>query len=239
MENDILLATLREGEITMQGQFVRGSNYTFLVEVKQGEQALKAVYKPTRGEQPLWDFPAGTLGKREVAAYLISQALGWGMVPPTIFRRNGPLGRGSVQLFIPHNPERHYFNLDAQEKQQLRPVAALDILINNADRKGGHILLDEQAHFLLIDHGICFHVEDKLRTVIWDFCGEPIPDLLLADIHRVVNELAEQGELSRALKGLLRPAEIRALIRRGQGLLEKGLFPFPSDTHRVIPWPPV
>ncbi|HZU87297.1 MAG TPA: SCO1664 family protein, partial [Anaerolineaceae bacterium] len=239
MEREQILTALQEGEITLQGQFVRGSNYTFLAETQSGEITLKAVYKPARGEQPLWDFPAGTLGKREAAAYLVSQALGWGMVPPTVFRRKGPLGRGSLQLFIPHNPNRHYFNFTPQEKQRLRPVAVLDVLINNADRKGGHILLDEQDQLLLIDHGICFHVEDKLRTVVWDFAGQVIPAELLADVQRIINEIETQGTLVVALKPLLRLSEIRAILRRGKDLLEKGCFPLPSGERRVIPWPPV
>ncbi len=239
MDREQTLSVLQEGEITLQGQFVRGSNYTFLVSVDAGESCLQAVYKPSRGEQPLWDFPAGTLGKRETAAYLVSQALGWGMVPPTVYRRKAPLGRGSLQAYVPHAADRHYFNFSMEEKERLRPVAAFDLLVNNADRKAGHILLDEQGGFLLIDHGLCFHTDDKLRTVVWDFAGERIPPHLLADIRRVCEELQGEGALAAALKPLLRASEVRALRRRGLMLVELGVFPQPSATRRVIPWPPV
>jgi uncharacterized repeat protein (TIGR03843 family) len=239
MEHEQILAALREGEITLQGQFVRGSNYTFLAQVQAGELMLQVVYKPSRGEQPLWDFPRATLGKREAAAYLVSQALGWGMVPPTVFRRKAPLGRGSLQAFVPHTPNHHYFTFTPAEKERLRPAAVFDVLVNNADRKGGHILLDDHGEILLIDHGICFHVKDKLRTVVWDFAGQLIPTNLMEDVQRVVGELEEGGDLAAALKPCLRLSEMRAIARRGKELLEKAIFPLPSSTRRVIPWPPV
>ncbi len=150
------------------------------------------MYKPTRGERPLWDFPPASLAGREVAAYLVSEALGWRLVPPTIYRKKGPLGPGSLQAFVEHDPEYHYFTFNESDRQRLRPVALFDLLINNADRKGSHVLLDEQDHMWLIDHGVCFHVEDKIRTVIWDFAGEPFPDALCSDLTAFPRQARDQ-----------------------------------------------
>jgi hypothetical protein len=197
------------------------------------------VYKPVRGEQPLWDFPAGSLSGREVAAYLVSEFLGWQLVPPTVYRRKAPLGPGSIQLYIEHDPQYHYFSFTHEDKQRLRPVVLFDLVINNADRKGGHILMDENRHIWLIDHGICFHVEDKLRTVIWDFAGEPIPTDLLEDLTRLLEELTQTGRLVESLTAYLSPAEIRALERRTRRLIENGCFPHPAPSRRPYPWPPV
>ena len=176
LETSTVLSVLQNGEITIKGEFVWGSNYTFLAEVCQEAQVVQSVYKPSRGERPLWDFPAASLARREAAAYVVSEALGWELVPPTVYRKKAPIGPGSLQLFIEHDPELHYFNLGEADKQRLRPVVLFDLLINNADRKGSHLLYDNHHHLWLIDHGICFHAEDKLRTVIWDFAGEPIPE---------------------------------------------------------------
>jgi len=193
-----------------------------------------AVYKPLRGERPLWDFPDGTLAAREVAAWEASQALGWGLVPPTVFRQDGPAGPGSLQLFLDLDPERHYFTFSEQEKEGLRPAAAFDILINNADRKGGHVLLAPDGHVWLIDHGVCFHHEPKLRTVIWDFAEEPIPDTLLRDVDRFRRGLA--GELRSVFADLLSGIEVEALDRRAARILESGTFPMPGPS-RPYPWP--
>lgn len=228
---------LENGEISLTGQFVWGSNYTFLVKVHGEAGRVDAVYKPARGERPLWDFPSGTLAQREVAAFRTSRALGWDLVPPTVLRPDGPAGPGSLQLFVDANPERHYFTFDDEEKQRLRPAAAFDLLINNADRKGGHVLLAPDGHIWLIDHGVCFHEEEKLRTVIWDFAGEPIPGDILADVERLRADLASGGELDRGLRALLSPEEVRALERRAGGLLASGEFPQPSDDRRPYPWP--
>ncbi len=233
------LAALEHGEITIKGKFLWGSNYTFLTEVRLESQVLQAVYKPTRGERPLWDFPAASLAHREVAAYLISEALGMGMVPETVYRRKAPVGPGSLQRYIEHDPECHYFNLDDEERQRLRPVALFDILINNADRKGGHVLLDASNHIWLIDHGICFHVEDKLRTVIWDFAGEPIPDELLAALVRLRDRLAPDSALVSLLQRHLSSGEVRALAERADEILGMRVFPNPNPDRRPIPWPPL
>lgn len=233
------IPTLQKGEITIKGQFTWGSNYTFLAEVQQGEEVLPAVYKPRKGERPLWDFPAATLTHREVAAYLVSEALGWELVPPTVYRRRGPIGPGSLQLYVEHDPEIHFFTLSQEERQLLRPVAIFDILINNADRKGGHLLFGPDGHLWLIDHGVCFHEEEKLRTVIWDFAGEPIPEDLLANVRTLQNKLAPASELALALAEHLKPVEIGALRQRSQLLLDTCAFPNPPEDRRPYPWPPV
>jgi uncharacterized repeat protein (TIGR03843 family) len=236
--DDDVLEALSAGDLTLAGQFMWGSNYTFLVEVQAGGLALQAVYKPVRGERPLWDFPAGSLAGREVAAYQVSRALGWDLVPPTVLRRDGPAGPGSLQLFVDADPERHYFTFSQQEKPQLRPVAAFDVLINNADRKGGHILLAPGGRLWVIDHGVCFHAEDKLRTVVWDFAGEPIPPSLLEDLRGLRDRLQQDAALRAVLEGLLEPAEVEALARRVERLLAEGRFPWPGP-GRPLPWPPV
>jgi uncharacterized repeat protein (TIGR03843 family) len=231
-----ILSLLSTGSLELKGQFVWGSNYTFLVQMTRGEATCAAVYKPERGERPLWDFPEGTLARREVAAYAVSQALGWELVPPTVLRADGPAGPGSLQLFVDADPERHYFAFSESEKQRLRPAALFDLLINNADRKGGHVLLGESDHLWLIDHGVCFHVEDKLRTVIWDFVGEPIPSELLTSLRMARRSLAAGGELQTDLGGLLAPEEIEALRARADRLLRSRRFP-PPGAGRPYPWP--
>ncbi len=245
-----ILMALQKGEITLQGQFLRGSNYTFLANVNfPGQAEIPVVYKPTRGEQPLWDFPSGTLAKREVVAYLVSEALSWELVPPTIYRRKGPLGPGSVQKYVEHDPDYHYFNFESVDRQRLRPVMLFDLLINNADRKGSHVLIDQNGHLWLIDHGLCFHEEDKLRTVIWDFAGEDIPSALIDDLRRLVVNLetplsfepqpGEEPSFGQEIRHFLSPAEIRALTQRTRGLIDRGCFPPPVSNRRAYPWPPV
>ena len=233
---EVILETLSTGEIGVSGQFVWGSNHTFLVEVSSTLGQLQAVYKPAEGEQPLWDFPAKSLARREVAAYLVSEALGWELVPPTVLRSKGPGGGGSLQLYLPADPEHHYFSFAPAEKQRLRPAALLDVLINNADRKAGHVLLSPEGHVWLIDHGVCFHEEYKLRTVIWDFAGEPIPAALLEDLERLRSGLDENGGVQIQLAPLLSSAEIRALRHRSGLLLAERTFPQPGP-GRPFPWP--
>lgn len=245
---NLALTVLQEGKIALRGEFMWGSNYTYLAQVKHGGEELPAVYKPTKGVRQLWDFSPSSLARREVAAYLVSLALEWGLVPPTAYRRDGPLGPGSLQLFIEHDPEYHYFNFSAEDRQRLRPTALFDLLVNNADRKGSHILFDTDRHLWLIDHGICFHVDDKLRTVIWDFAGEEIPGKLLTDLRIFYQKLAPQrgnrfesegSDLARQLGHYLNAAEIDALARRTQDLIDNGCFPNPDPSRRQFPWPPV
>lgn len=234
-----ILTALQNGELQVQGQFVSGSNYTFMVSVRAELVEFSAVYKPRRGEQPLWDFPAGSLSRREVAAYELSELLGWELVPPTIFRRKGPLGAGSLQQYIEHNPEYHYFNFSVEDRQLLRPVALFDLLINNADRKGGHILKAADGHLWLIDHGVCFHAEDKLRTVVWDFAGEPIPQDLRSDLHHLIDLEEKEQLVTQKLSELLRKGDITALLLRARHLVDSAIYPFPQATRRSYPWPPV
>ena len=239
LPKDSLLNCLQTGELEMQGQFMLGSNYTLLVQVVTASDRFVAVCKPVRGERPLWDFPFGSLEKREAAAYLVSDTLGWDLVPPVVFRESGPFGPGSVQVFIEHDPDYHYFTFEPEDVQRLRPAVVFDLLINNADRKGGHFLKDSKSHIWLIDHGLCFHRQDKYRTVVWDFAGSPIPNNLLTDIDQFLRKLAEDNSLTRKLGELILPEELDALKKRGTRLLRDPIFPEPDETERQFPWPPV
>lgn len=216
-----------------------GSNYTFLVNIVHHDARLIAIYKPQQGERPLWDFPDGTLCKRETAAYLTSKALGWGIVPPT-FLRDGTRGIGSVQLFIDHDPELHYFTFDKlRMMRQLKQMAIFDAIINNADRKGGHCLLDDDEHLWGIDHGLSFNASEKLRTVIWDFSGLPIPPEILAELGDLLARLDdEDDEYSVGMTALLSRAEMRMLRLRVERLVEDGIFPLPGPGPNR-PWPAV
>ena len=238
LDKTTLINILNLGKINLQGQFLFGSNFTFFAELVYETDTIPVVYKPRRGERPLWDFPVNTLGKREVAAYLISEFLGWDLVPPVVYRKRGPLGPGSLQLFIDHDPEYHFFKFSKTDRERLRPAALFDLVVNNADRKGGHILIGRDGHIWLIDHGICFNNENKLRTVIWDFIGQSIqPDWLFA-LDQMVNDLQTKGGLFISLRAYLRVSEINAIVRRTLKLLETGVFPSPS-TRYPIPYPPV
>ncbi len=234
-----ILETLHKGEMKIEGQFMWGSNYTFMAEVQDGDSTLPAVYKPIKGERPLWDFPADSLAGREVAAFLVSEALSWQLVPPTILRREGPVGPGSLQYFVQHNPEYHYFSLKPADQQRLPPVAAFDALINNADRKGGHVLVDEDNHMWLIDHGVCFHAQDKLRTVIWDFAGDPLTEEICAAIESFTQKLHPGSPLTQSLQPHLNQPELDALLARAQRLLQSGRFPTPPPDVRSYPWPAI
>lgn len=228
-----LQTAFQNGDLEIKGQFTLGSNYTFLAEVKYQDQVIPAVYKPTRGEQPLWDFEENTLALREVAAYIVSEALGLHIVPFTALREDGPYGAGSLQQFIEHDPNYHYFNFKPEEKLLLKPVALFDLLINNADRKGGHVFFSADAHQLFaIDHGICFHEDDKLRTVLWDFGGQQIPDDLIARLSLTPNLLAD-------LEPYLSPSERTALQSRAERIVKRGVFPRQPNDRRAIPWPPL
>lgn len=233
------LNKLEHGELNITGEFLWGSNYTFAVEINYENQVLQGVYKPTRGERPLWDFPRATLAHREVAAYLVSEALGWAFVPPTIYRKDGPIGPGSLQLHVDHDPEYNYFSFSKTDLQRLRPVAIFDYLINNADRKGSHVLFDQDGQMWLIDHGISFHQEQKLRTVIWDFAGEPISEQLCSDLIKFEGQLLEGSELHNRLEQYLAHQEITALAERCRYLITTKQFPDPHPNRHPYPWPPV
>jgi len=222
---------LAEGEIEIQGRMPWSSNRTFLVTASLDGVDLPAVYKPGRGERPLWDFPDG-LYQREVAAYQLSEALGWTLVPETVLRDQGPLGRGSLQRFVDADFEQHYFTLLSEERHhpELRAMAAFDLVANNADRKGGHCLLDADGHIWGVDHGLCFHVQPKLRTVIWDFCGESLPAKLIEDLSRLA-ACPPPG-----LESLLSAQERSAITARAAAAATLGVLPDPGE-GRPYPWP--
>ena len=228
----IALDLLARGEITVKGRMPRSSNATFLVELALDGATALAVYKPEQGERPLWDFPPG-LFRREIAAYLLSEALGWGLVPPTAPRGDGPMGEGSLQLFVPADFRQHYFTLLEvdEHRETLQRICLFDLVANNADRKSGHCLLVPDDRIYAIDNGLTFHAEPKLRTVIWDFGEAPIAPALQEDLRRVVSD-----ELPAALAELLDPDEQRALKRRAHGLLRTGQFPVDKSGLRY-PWP--
>ena len=237
---DNLQQALQHGDLELKGQFMLGSNYTFLVEVTYEDKTYPAVYKPSRGEQPLWDFPEQSLAQREVAAYLVSESLGLHIVPFTTLREDGPYGAGSIQQFIEYDPEYHYFNFSDDDKQLLKPVALFDLLVNNADRKGGHVFFENESHKLYaIDHGICFHEDDKLRTVLWDFGGQKIPDDLLFRLSSFLSPPSADFDLPRQLEPYLSPSEISALCTRADSILQRGIFPRQPRDRRAMPWPPL
>jgi len=231
---DELARILADAELEVVGRMRYSSNATFLVEATLDDVTLGAIYKPQRGERPLWDFPHGSLCHREVAAYELSDALGWGIVPLTILR-DGPLGVGAVQRFVEHDPEEHYFTMMPEHADRFRQFAWFDVLANNTDRKGGHCLHDQANDVIVgIDHGLCFHEEYKLRTVIWEYAGERLEPAAADDVCRVVAEL-HAGPLHDRLAPLLDDDELDALDRRAQVLLTRGL-PLPGDWHST-PWP--
>jgi uncharacterized repeat protein (TIGR03843 family) len=237
------------------------SNATFLGQIGEGPEAVKVVYKPVSGERPLWDFTVGTLADREVAAYLVSEALGWNVVPRT-WLRDGPHGPGMVQLWQEPDPEqeavtlvdegsvprgwKHVFDgvdgrdlpvsLVHEDSEPLRRMAVYDVVINNADRKGGHVLEMGDGHRYGVDHGVSFHVEHKLRTVLWGWLGDPVPEADLAAVLALGKELA--GPLGDVLSAHLTDAEIDAAVRRCRRLCERAVMPTPSGSYPAIPWPP-
>ena len=232
-----ILYHLENGTLDLEGYVPWGSNYTFVCTMHCGTEVMQAVYKPRRGERPLWDFAAGTLCQRERAAYLVSEALDWGVVPPTILR-DGPHGWGSVQAYIDHDPNENYFTFKESYFEQLRPIALLDLIINNADRKGGHVICDLDGRLWAIDHGITFHDEPKLRTVIWDFAGETINSSNLNHIQQFDAALKNDEDLHRQLSELLSGREMAALKKRVQNLIHYSQFPQPGP-GRPYPWPMV
>jgi uncharacterized repeat protein (TIGR03843 family) len=228
------LELLRSGEVEVLGRMPWSSNATLLVEVRLGGDCQRAVYKPRRGERPLWDFPDG-LDRREVAAYELSTWLGWDIVPETVLRDDPglPFGAGSLQRFVSFDQEQHYFTLieDGARHDALRTICCFDLVANSADRKGGHCLAGDDGRLWAVDNGLTFHRETKLRTVIWEFGGQPIPSRLVAGLRR----LAEDGPPP-ALESLLNPAERRALTRRAAAVADRATFPV-DHTGGRYPWP--
>ena len=220
---------LRYGEFVSCELTPDGSNYTFLAELARQGRAGRAIYKPVQGEIPLWDFPSGTLYKREYAAYLLSRILGWDFIPLTLIRE-GPYGIGSAQLFIDHNPRENYYTITREElgeadADQLRMMCCFDLVANNTDRKADHVLRDAAGKLWGIDQGLTFHADLKIRTVIWEFGDEPIPERLLEPLRRLCGQiLAPTGEVAE-LMSLLDGEEARALLQRLQWVLQEGVFP--------------
>jgi uncharacterized repeat protein (TIGR03843 family) len=237
IQHNLALDILEKGSIHIEGQFIIGSNYTFLATVKYEDSTYKAVYKPQKGEIPLWDFPPETLASRETAAFLLSEAITWGFVPPTIFRSDAPFGPGSLQWFIPHDPEINYFTFSEELKENLRSVAVFDMIINNADRKGSHMIIDEHKKVWLIDHGISFHIKPKLRTVIWDFIGESISEKVTKDVRSLNHKLTPNSLLMSDLEQLLSLREITALKSRVDHIIDYPFFPAPDENYRPFPFP--
>jgi hypothetical protein len=236
---DEILYALEQGEIGAEEGMIRwSSNHTFLVNVHYENFTFYAIYKPRSGERPLWDFPEGTLCLRERLAFLTSEALGWRLIPPTVLRE-GERGLGSVQYFVEHDPEHHYFTFDASMLPQLATLALFDIVVNNADRKGGHCIEDQNGHLWGIDHGITFHMQKKLRTVIWNFEGEAILPNHLADLTAFRARLDDpQDAYTIEATRLLSPAEFEALQYRVDYLLKRGVYPRPGPGPNY-PWPPI
>jgi uncharacterized repeat protein (TIGR03843 family) len=215
---------MQHGEMISYELTPLGSNYTFLVQLRLGKRTALAIYKPRDGEAPLWDFPRGTLYKREYAAYLLSEILGWDFIPCTVIRE-GRHGVGSVQQYVEHDPRQNYYTLTSANDADLRMIACFDLVANNADRKAVHLLLDPRGKLWGIDHGITFHADTKIRTVIWDFCGESIPKPLLASLESLSQQLPNpQGRLLELLD-LLLPQEVLAFQKRLSWVLKEGVYP--------------
>jgi hypothetical protein len=225
-------------ELILHGEIVSceltrmGSNYTFLVQVQSGEQTGLAIYKPRDGEAPLWDFPSGTLYKREYAAYLLSQILGWDFIPFTVVRE-GPYGIGTVQLFVEHDPRNNYYSLTEDSSAQLKTIACFDLIANSTDRKPGHLLLDSNGKLWSIDHGLTFHANTKIRTVIWDFGGQQIPKALLKRLETLRQQLLAPSSQVNDLLELLQKDEAAALQERVDWVLSERIYPgLPARSRR-------
>ncbi|GIG59245.1 phosphatidylinositol kinase [Longispora fulva] len=252
LDLDAALELLTHGELELEGRLVDASNATLRAFVTHAGVTARCVYKPVKGERPLWDFPDGTLAGREVAAYLVSEATGWGSVPPTVLR-DGPYGPGSCQLWIeavepplvdfaPELPAGWHAIASAEggllghaDDPGLARIAAYDGIVNNADRKGGHLLRDADQHVYGIDHGVCFHTEDKLRTVLWGWAGEPLPTEITGVLGHL--KVALDRELGSALAAHLTRSEVDAVGSRIDRMLGAGKYPEPSDRWPPLPWP--
>jgi uncharacterized repeat protein (TIGR03843 family) len=262
-----VLDLLTFGEIEIEGRLVDASNLALLGQLELDGVQTQVIYKPVRGERPLWDFPDGTLAAREAAAFVLSAVGGWDLVPPTVLR-DGPLGPGSVQLWVDVVEDASRGLVDLVTPAELRPgwlpvfegqlsdgtavvvahadtpelasVAVFDMVINNADRKGSHLVLDQQGSLWGFDHGLSCHVEPKLRTVLWGWVGQPLPAGELARLERLSGWLSTPtSPASRTLEVLLSPSEVEAVSRRVGTLLDGGRFPEPGSRGPAVPWPPL
>ncbi len=231
------MALLERGELSIEGRLLAASNATLYCAVSADGVSAACVYKPVAGERPLWDFPDGTLAGREVAAHAVSAATGWAIVPPTVYRV-GPAGPGMVQLWIAEDDSADVVSMiRRRDRPELRRIAVFDAVINNADRKGGHLLPTRSGHVYGVDHGVCFHVEDKLRTVLWQWAGRALPDDAQDVLRRLRRDL--DGALGEQLTRLLTTAELRRTKRRVDKLLATRRHPEPSDEWPAVPWPPM
>ena len=229
------LRLLRDGALDIEGRLVDASNATLYCNVDLDGIAAACVYKPIAGERPLWDFPEGTLAHREVAAYAVSEALDWGIVPPTVLR-DGPFGPGMCQLWIDVDETVDLGVLARSDLPQLRRMAVFDAVVNNADRKGGHLLPTPEGHIFGVDHGVCFSVEDKLRTLLWGWRGRRLEPEIVESLRRLRTDLDEA--LCQQLSELLSRAEVQATRRRVDRLVATGKYPQPSEDWPAVPWPP-
>ena len=235
LELDDVLRLLREGALEVEGRLVDASNATLYCSATLDGVTAAVVYKPVRGERPLWDFPDGTLAGREVSAYLVSQATGWDVVPPTVMR-DGPFGPGMCQLWVHVDETVDLAALARSDHPDLRRMAVFDAVVNNADRKGGHIIPTADGHVYGVDHGICFSVDPKLRTLLWRWAGKPLPAEAVEVLQRLADELG--GELGDQLHQHLTRREVRCTQQRVAALLRTGLHPEPSGEWPALPWPP-
>jgi uncharacterized repeat protein (TIGR03843 family) len=236
LDRDDTLRLLEHGELTVRGRIVTASNASFLGTIRDGDRSISCVYKPVRGERPLEDFPDQTLWKRERAAYLVSDASGWDIVPPTVTREDGPFGAGMAQLWIEVDDSVDLWRIVNEPDARLRRIVLFDAAVNNADRKGGHLLPTADGQLYGVDHGICFAAEPKLRTILWDWRGEPITSDELAVLRSLRAKL--DGPLCQQLGALISPTELQALIARVDRLLGAKVFPHPDPYRMVVPWPP-
>ncbi|HEY8472410.1 MAG TPA: SCO1664 family protein [Natronosporangium sp.] len=259
---DQAVEVLTRGVLEPEGRLVDASNTTLRCWATLDGVKVRCVYKPIAGERPLWDFPDGTLAGREVSAYLVAEATGWELVPPTVHRDDGPLGPGACQLWIEEggdplvgfiaddelpadwhriaaaqDPTGRRYTLAHADDPRLARMAIFDAVVNNADRKGGHVLVSEAGQLYGVDHGVCFHEQPKLRTVLWGWADQPLP----AEAEPVLAKLAEavEGSLGEALAAYLSRAEVAALTRRIQRLRDSGRFATPSPDWPAVPWPPI
>lgn len=256
---DAPIERLRTAEVEVVGRFAAASNATLLVRLRAADGSWPelpldpdgnlefgsvadgefAVYKPRAGEAPLWDFPPGTLWRRELAAYEVDRMLGWDLVPPTVSRPDAPHGPGALQWFVPHDPAEHYFALVERDEpalvSQLQRMVLFDLVVDNADRKAGHVLLDRHGRIRLVDHGVSFNVEDKLRTVAWDWAGQLLPEAPRDDVGAFADRLAGDGG-AESLCDLLAPEEIDRLVDRARRVAAMSRFPEPTG-RRPYPWP--
>jgi uncharacterized repeat protein (TIGR03843 family) len=226
---------LRDGELQVEGRLIDASNATLYCTATLDGVTAAVVYKPVAGERPLWDFPDGTLAGREVSAYLVSQATGWDVVPPTVLR-DGPFGTGMCQLWVDVDEAVDLAELARSDHPDLRRMAVLDAVVNNADRKGGHLLPTPSGRVHGVDHGVCFSPEDKLRTLLWQWRGLALPEQAVEVLSRVRAEL--EGPLAQALAEHLTVTEVRATVERVDRLLATGRYPMPSPDWPAVPWPP-